>query len=166
LSRDAVADVPEVFVEEVLHALVEDFDWGAHRTYYPAADDPLSQFQVVEAEEVDAFVEIEETLGYVVETEEFGVATVQIVHAEVELIQLRLEGFTQAGANVQQREETWGVEAAAVSQAGANQVVVVGRDGLELVQHGDGIFQHVIAAAQELGGVEEVSGGDKDARAF
>ena len=48
-----------------------------------------------------------------------------------------------------------------MSQAGANQVVVVGRDGLQHVQHGDGILQHVIAAPQEPGGVEEVAVGDQ-----
>jgi len=58
LGGDAVADVPQVFVEQVLHALVEDFYWGAHRAYDSAADDALGQFQMVKAEEVDAFVEI------------------------------------------------------------------------------------------------------------
>ena len=38
---DAVADVPEVFVEEVLHALVQDFYRGAHGADDSAADDSL-----------------------------------------------------------------------------------------------------------------------------
>jgi hypothetical protein len=166
LGGDAVADVPEVFVEEVFHALVQDFYRGAHGAYYASADDSLGQFQVVEAKEVDAFVKIQQALGYVVQAKKFGVAAVQVIDREVKFVQLRLESFAQAGADVEQGEKAWGVEAAAVSEAGANQVVVVGRDGLELVQHRDGIFQYVIAAAQELGGVEEVSGGDEDAGSF
>ena len=55
---DAVADVPEIFVEEVLHALVQDFYRGAHGADDSSAYDSLGQFQVVKAEEVNAFIKI------------------------------------------------------------------------------------------------------------
>ena len=50
---------------------------------------------------------------------------------------------------MQQAEKAGRVEAAAVSQTGAYQVLVVGCDGLQYVQHGHWILWHVVSAALE-----------------
>ena len=112
---------------------MQDFDRSAHGADHAAADDALGQFEVVKAEQVNAFVKIQQTLGDVVQPEKFRMAAIEFVHGEVELAQLGVEGFAEAGTDVQQSEEAGRVEAAAVSQAGANQVVVVGRDGLQFM---------------------------------
>ena len=46
--RDLVAHIPQILVEPMLHALLQDLDRGAHRSHDPPADDPLCQFEVVE----------------------------------------------------------------------------------------------------------------------
>src|ERR1700751_6003700 len=65
--RDLVAHIPQVFVEPVLHALLENFDGGAHRSYDAPADDALGQFQMVKSEELHALVKIDQPLGDIME---------------------------------------------------------------------------------------------------
>ena len=137
----------------MLHALMQDFYRRPHRAYHAAANNPLRQLQVMKAEQVDPFVEIEQALGHVVQTEEFPVAAVELIHVEVDLAQLGVESLTQARTNMEQGKETGRIQTAAMSEPGTDQVIVVGRDSLQNVQHGDRIFQHVVAAAQELGRV-------------
>ncbi len=66
----------------MLHALVQDFYRGAHGADDSAADDALGQLEMVKAEEVDSFIEIEQALGYVVQAEKFRVAAVEVVHGQ------------------------------------------------------------------------------------
>ena len=105
LGGDAVADVPQIFVEEVFHALVQDFYRGAHGADDPSADDSLGQLEMVKAEEVNPLVEIEQALGYIVQAEKFLVPAIEVIYRQVELSQLGLEGLAQTGADVQQSEE-------------------------------------------------------------
>ena len=65
----------------MFHALMQDFDRRAHGADHSAADDPLGQLEMVKAEQVDAFIKIEQTLGHIVQSEEFPVAAVKIVDA-------------------------------------------------------------------------------------
>jgi len=80
LGCDLVAHLPKIFVEKMLHALVEHLDGGTHRAHDPATDNSLRQLQVVEAEQVHALVEIQQALGDVVQSEKLLVAAVDIVH--------------------------------------------------------------------------------------
>src|SRR5882724_5401499 len=111
----------------------------------------------MKAEQVDALVEIEQPLGDVMQAKEFLVTAIQIVHADPRLAQLGVKSLAQPRTDVEQGQETRRIQAAAVSQAGANQMVVIRRDRLQFVQHGDRILQHVISTAQKLGGVEEIA---------
>src|SRR5258708_38726521 len=131
----------------MLHALMQNLYRSSHRAHYPAADNPLSQLQVVKAEQVDAFIKIEQALGHIMQAKEFLVTAIQIVHAYTSLAQLSVESFAQPRADVEQGEEAGRIQAAAMSEPGTNQVVVMRSDRLQLVQHGDRIFQHVITAA-------------------
>ena len=86
LLRDVVAHIPKLFVKQVFHALVEDLDRGSHGTDHPTSDDALRQLQVMEAEQVHAFIEIEHAFGDVVQSKELGVAAVQLVNRQVRLL--------------------------------------------------------------------------------
>src|SRR4051812_15103160 len=70
---DAVSYVPEVFVEPVLHTLLEHFHWRAHGSNHSSADDPLGQFQVMETEDLHTFVEVEQAFSEIVQAEELFV---------------------------------------------------------------------------------------------
>ena len=80
--RDLVADVPQVFVEPMLHALLQHFHWRPHGADDAAADDALRELQVVEAEQLHALVEIDQPLGDIVQTEEFFVAAIKVVRGD------------------------------------------------------------------------------------
>ncbi len=92
---DLVAHVPEVFVEKMFHALVQDFDRRAHGAHHSATDDSLRQLQMVKAEQVYALVKIQQTLGDVVQTEEFLVAAIDVVHADAGLAKLSVKRFSR-----------------------------------------------------------------------
>ena len=47
---DLVAHIPEFLVEEMLHALVQDFYRRPHGADYSSPDDPLRQFEMMETE--------------------------------------------------------------------------------------------------------------------
>src|ERR671922_469035 len=77
LGGDLVANVPEILIEEMLHPLMQNFDRSSHGADHPSPNDPLREFQMVETEEVHAFVEIQQPFGNVVQAEELVVATVE-----------------------------------------------------------------------------------------
>ena len=89
--RDLVAHVPQVFVEPMLHALLEDFDWRAHGSNHPTANDALRQFQMVKAEDLHPFIEIDQPLGNIMEAETFFVAAVKIVGAQAGVLELPIK---------------------------------------------------------------------------
>src|SRR4029077_9470563 len=110
---DAVANVPQVFAERVLQSLVQALYRGAHGADSSAANDALRQLEVVKAKQVDAFVKVEETLRHVMQGKKFRVAAVEVVHGQINLAYLGLEGPPKTRADMQQSEEAGGVEAAA-----------------------------------------------------
>src|SRR5205814_1535549 len=119
----------------MFHALMEYLDWSAHRTHDSTADNPLGQLQMMKAEQMDAFVKIEQPLGHLVQAKEFLVTALQFVHVDARLAQLSLESLPQPRTHVEQGKEPRRIQAAAVSEPGANLVVVIRRDRLQLVQH-------------------------------
>ena len=128
-------------------------------------DDSLRQLEVMEAEGLHALVEIEHLFGEIVQREELGVAAVEIVGSKAGLLQLLKQRFAEARADVQQGNEAGRVEAAAVPQAGADDVVVVGRDGFKDVEQVDGIVEQAVGAAQEARGIVEIAAFDQVAGA-
>ena len=74
----------------------------------------------MEAENLHAFVEVEQAFSKVVQAEEFFVSAVDFVDGDARLFHLVIECLAEARANVQQGKEAGRIEAAAVSQAGAN----------------------------------------------
>src|ERR1019366_1955686 len=80
--RDLVADLPQVFVEPVLHALLQHFHRRPHGSDDAAANDALGELEVVEAEQLHALVEIDQPLGDIVQTEEFFVAAIKVVRGD------------------------------------------------------------------------------------
>src|SRR6202040_52372 len=89
---DVVADVPEVFVEPMLHTLLQDLDRCAHGSDDSTTDDAFRQFELV------------------------------------------VKSLAETWADVEKRKESRGIETAAMAESAADDVVVVGRDGLENVQ--------------------------------
>jgi len=63
---DLVAHVPEIFVEPAFHALLQDFHGRSHGADDPASDDAFGELEMVEAEQLHAFIEVEQTLGDIV----------------------------------------------------------------------------------------------------
>ena len=140
---DLVADVPQIFVEPAFHALLQDLHGRSHGTDDPASDDAFGKLEMVEAEQLHAFVEIEQALGDIVQAEELFVTAVKFANGKAGAAELLVKSVAEARANVEQRKESGRVEAAAVPKAGANQVVVVGGDGLQNVQQADGRFEQL-----------------------
>src|SRR6266576_5124511 len=124
--RDAVPDVPQIFVEPVLHALLEDFHWCPHRSHHAPANDPLGQLQMMKTKQLHALVEIEQPFGDIVQAEKFFVTPIDVIHSESGLLDLLIECLTESRTGVQQRQESWRVEPAAMPKPGANQMAVRG----------------------------------------
>src|SRR5580704_8838519 len=91
------------------------------------------------------------------QTEQFLVPAIDVVHTHARFAKLGVERLSEAWANVKQTQEAGRVQAAAMSEAGANDVVVVRRDRLQPVQHRDGIIQHLVGAANQAARVAEIS---------
>ena len=153
LGRDLVPHVPEIFVEQVFHPLMKNFDWSTHRAYYAAADDSLCQFEMMKTEQVDALVKIEQAFGDIVQSKELFMPAVEIIDAESGLQQLSVKGIAQTGPNVEERQKARGIQTAAMPKSRANQMIVVWRDRLQNMQHGDRIIEHLIGAANQSRGV-------------
>src|ERR1051326_8612714 len=120
---------------------------------------------MMEAEQVYALVEVEEALGGVMQAKKLLMTAIDVVDGEASFAKLRVEGLAEARANVQQAEEAGGIESAAVTEAGANQMIVVGRDGLEHVQHGNRVLEHLVGAADQGAGIGVVAVFNQGARA-
>src|SRR5207302_674922 len=90
----------------MLHALVEDFHGSSHRTHNPTSNDALRQFQMMEAEQMNALVKIQQTLSNLVQRKELRMAAVKVVYAEVSLLELLMESLPQPGTDVQERLRT------------------------------------------------------------
>src|SRR5262249_6038827 len=123
--RDLVSHIPQIFVEKMFHALMQDLDRRTHGAHNASPNDSLGEFQVVEAKQMDAFIEVEQALSHVMQPKEFLVAVIKIIHGEIRLVQLRMERFSKARTNVQQREETRRIEAAVMSQSRTDDLIIV-----------------------------------------
>ena len=140
---DLVAHVPEIFVEPAFHSLLQDLHRRPHGADDAASDDSFGELEMVEAEKLHAFVEVEQALGDIVQAEEFFVTAVEFADGKPGAAKLFVKSVAEARADVEQRKESGRVEAAAVPQAGANQVIVVGSNGLQNVQQADGRFEQL-----------------------
>src|SRR5208283_4986912 len=123
---------------------------------YPASDDTLGEFEMVEAEQLHAFVEVEQALGNIVQAEEFFVTAVEIADGDASSAELPVKSVAKPRANVQQREESGRIEAAAVAETGANDVIVAGSNRLQDVQQADGRFEQLEGAPNQPRAVAEV----------
>ena len=110
----------------------------------------------MKAKTVYALIEVNETFGNVVQCEELLMPAVYVIHREVGPLQLIIEGLPQTRADVQQGQEPRRIKPAAVAKSSANQVVIVGRDGLEDTEQSDGIIDLHVRAANEAGGIKQV----------
>src|ERR1019366_4352971 len=147
--RDLVADVPQVFVEPMLHALLQHFHWRPHGADDAAADDALRELQVVEAEQLHALVEIDQPLGDIVQAEEFFVAAIKVIHGDASSVELVVKRVAESRADVQQRQKSRRVEPAAVTESRADDVIVVGRDRLKNMEQPDGRLDQLVGAPDQ-----------------
>jgi hypothetical protein len=102
-GRDLIPHIPKLFIEKMLHTLMEDLDRRAHSAHYSASDYSLRQFQMMEAKQVNAFVEIQQAFSHIVQPKEFFVAPVNVVNGYIRLAQVLVESLAQPRPNVQQR---------------------------------------------------------------
>src|ERR1700694_292858 len=153
---DLVTDVPQILVEAAFHSLLQNFHGRSHGADDAPSDDSFGELEMVEAEQLHAFVEVEHALGNIVQAKEFFVTSVEVAGAEAGAGELFVKSVAEARADVEQRKESRRVEAAAVSEAGANEVIVVGSNRLQNVQQADGRFQQRNGATDQAGGVAMV----------
>jgi hypothetical protein len=111
---------------------------------------------MMKTEYVHAFVEIQHPFGHVVETEEFRVTTINVIDCQVALLQLLIKGLAETRPNMQQSEKSRRVQATAMPQSPANDVVVVGSNGFQNVEHGDGVLQFRVGTTDEPRRVQKV----------
>jgi hypothetical protein len=135
---DLIADVPKIFVEPAFHSLLQDFHGRSHGAHDPASDDSFGEFEMVETEQLHAFVEVEQALGNIVQAKKFLVTAVEVADGEAGAAELLVKSVAEARTDVEQRKESRRIKAAAVSEAGTNDVVVVRSYGLQDVQQADG----------------------------
>src|SRR5438270_8693003 len=141
----------------MFHSLVQHLNRSAHGANNSASNNSLRQFQMMQAEQMDTFIEVHQPFGNVVKPKELLVAPVDIVDADILRMQLLVESLTQPGTNVEKSKETGRIQAAAMPEAGANDVVVIRRDGLQHVQHGDGELKHLVGATHKARSIAKVS---------
>src|ERR1035441_5522601 len=152
-GRNLVAYVPKILVEPAFHALLQHFHGRSHGADHVASDDAFGELEMVEAEQLHAFVEIQQAFGGIVQAEELFVTAIEFANGEAGAAELLVKGVTEARANVEQRKESGRVEAAAVSKSGANHVVIVRSNGLQDMQQPDGRLEQRDGAADEARGV-------------
>ncbi len=155
-SSDLVPHVPEILIEPAFHSLLQNFHRSSHGANHPSSDDAFGEFEMVEAEELHAFVEVEQALGNIVQAEEFFVPAVEIADGDAGAAELLVKSVAEARADVEQREESGRIEAAAVAEAGADDVIVAGSNRLQDVQQADGRFEQLEGAADQARAVAVV----------
>src|ERR1700726_229400 len=153
---DLVAHVPQIFVEPAFHSLLQNFHGRPHGADNPPSDASFGELEMVETEQLHAFVEVEHALGNIVQAKKFFVTSVEVAGGESGIAELLVKGMAEARANVEQRKESRRVEAAAVSEAGANQVIVVGSNSLQNVQQADGRIEQRNGATDQAGSVAKI----------
>src|SRR5262249_57363260 len=98
----------------------------------------------MEAEELDALIEIEHAFRYVMQAKVLFMPAIDVVRGQPLGGQLLLERFADPGCDMEQGKKSGRVQAAAMSQAGADDVIVVGSDGFQHVEQRDRVLQHAI----------------------
>src|SRR5258706_10413392 len=89
---DLVADVPQILVEPAFHSLLQDFHGRSHGADDAASDDSFGELEMVETEELHAFVKVEQALGDIVQAEEFVMTAVEVAGGEARTAQLLVKG--------------------------------------------------------------------------
>src|SRR5437016_3937784 len=97
--------------------------------------------------------------------QEFCAAPVHFFHGDLCLIELIKEGLTKSRSKVQQGEKPGRVESAAVTESGTDDVIFVGREGLEYVQEIDRTVEHSKCSIHQLHSARMISLVDRRARA-
>ena len=75
-------------------------------------------------------------------------------------MQLMIERQSQARSDVQQRQKAWRIEATAVAQSAADDLIVIRSNGFEYVQETDWGLQLGVGTADEARGVEKIALGN------
>src|SRR4051812_10258476 len=104
---------------------------------------------MVQAEELQALVKIEHLFGYLMQLEVLAGIAINIEHSHAGLLQESFEGLPHGLGDMEQSEESGRIEAAAVTQNCANDVVVLGRDLFEDVQQRDRRLEDLVRAAHQ-----------------
>src|ERR1700756_5673112 len=124
----------------MFHTLVEDFDRSPHGADHPAPDDALRQLQMMETEQVHPLIKIKHAFGDVVEAEELRMTAIEINYGQAGFLQLKIKCLAQAGPDMQQGKKSGRVQTTAMSKPCADDVIVVGCNGLQHVQHRDRVL--------------------------
>src|SRR3954463_4756409 len=111
----------------------------------------------METEDLHTLVEVEQAFSEIVQAEELFVSAINFVNGDAALFHLVIESLAQAWADVEKRKKTRGIKAAAVSEAGADQMIIVRRNCLEYMQHCDRLLEHQVRAPDQAGRVEKIS---------
>src|SRR6202140_2581027 len=99
---DLVPHVPEILVEPAFHSLLQDFHRRPHGADNAPSDDSFGELEMVETEQLHAFVEIEHALGDIVQAKEFFVTPVEFAGGESGAAELLVKSVAEARANVEQ----------------------------------------------------------------
>src|SRR5277367_4043784 len=99
---------------------------------------------MMEAEDLHAFVKVDQSFGHIVQAKEFFMTAIKIVRGQAGAMQLLIECVPETRANVEQREKARRVESAAMSKPRADEVIVMGRDRFQNVKQADGRLNHLI----------------------
>src|SRR6266853_3405237 len=103
---DLVAHVPQILVEPAFHSLLQNFHRRSHGSDDAPSDDSFGELEMVEAEQLHAFVEVEHALGNIVQTKEFFVTSVEFAGGEARAAELLLKSVAEARTGVEQRKES------------------------------------------------------------
>ena len=111
---DLVSHVPKIFVEPAFHALLQDFDRRSHGADDAAADDTLGKLEMVKAEDLHPFIEVQQAFGYVVQAKEFFVTPVKFARGNACGAELIVKSFAEPRSNMEQRKKPGRIETAAM----------------------------------------------------
>src|ERR1051326_82678 len=100
--RDLVTHVPKLLEEYVLLALAQQFNRDSTSADDAAADDALSQLQVMVAKNLHPLVEVEQGLGEIMQAAEFDAAAVHLFGRNARPLELFVKNVGQSRPAMQQ----------------------------------------------------------------
>src|SRR4051812_45743209 len=121
---------------------------------------------MVQPEELQALVKIEHLFGDLMQLKVLAGMTVNIQDSHAGLLKEALECLPHRFGDMEQAEESGRIEAAAVAEDGANNVVVLGSDLLQDVQQRNGRLEYFVRAAHQACCLAELAFADPDAHTF